>query len=233
MHVIRMSHPAKNALSSDLMGWLEGQFDAAGAAPVLLTGSEGVFCAGLNLKEVASLDAAGMERFLRQIDRLAARIFDHPAPVVAALGGHAIAGGAVLAACCDWRVATSDPRTRIGVNEVALGVCYPPVILRILAHRFPSAQRERLMLGAELHAPAEALALGLVDQLADDPVAAAELRLKHLASHPSGTYAHTKALLRRGVTTLDAADERRFKGHELAVWLSAEVQARVAAVLKR
>jgi enoyl-CoA hydratase/carnithine racemase len=233
MHTIRMAHPAKNALSTGLMTWLEEELARAGSEPILLTGSGDAFCAGLDLKEVAALDRAGLERFLRQIDRLAARLFDHPAPVVAAVNGHAIAGGAVLVQCCDWRVAVADARVRIGVNEVALGACYPPSILRILRHRLAAECRERVLLGAHLYAPQQAQAVGLVDELADDVEVAAGRRLEELAAHPRSAYAHTKAILRRGVSAVAPEEDRRFVEQELPLWLSAEVRDRMRAVLKR
>ena len=233
MQTIRMAHPGKNALSTPLMAWLEGELDRAGREPILLTGTGDAFCAGLDLKEVASLDRTGMERFLRQIDRIAARIFDHPAPVVAAVNGHAIAGGAVLAACCDWRVATSNPKTRIGVNEVALGACYPPKILRILLHRVSAQHRARVLLGAHLYGPDDAVTYALADEVADDCEAAATKRLSELAAHPRAAYAHTKALIRRGVTTLGAEEERRFVEVELGQWTGDELKQRIQSVLKR
>ncbi|MBI5362873.1 MAG: enoyl-CoA hydratase/isomerase family protein [Planctomycetes bacterium] len=233
MHTIRMNHPGKNALSTKLMTWIEEELERAGDQPILLTGSADAFCAGLDLREIASLGRGALERFLRQIDRIAARLYDHPAPVVAAVNGHAIAGGAVLMTCCDWRVATTNPKTRIGVNEVALGVCYPPKILKILLHRISAQNRARLLLGAHLHAPADALEVGLVDELADDVDAAAAKRIAELSAHPRAAYAHTKALLRRGVTTLGAEDERRFTEMELPLWISDVVKERVQAVLKR
>lgn len=233
MYTIQMAQPGKNALSTVSMTWLDAELDRAGSAPILLTGSDDAFCAGLDLKEVASLDRAGMERFLRHVDRIAMRLFDHPAPVVAALNGHAIAGGCVLALCCDWRVATTNPRTRIGVNEIALGAAYPPRILKIVLHRISAQNRARVLLGAHLHAPEEARALGLVDELADDPLALATKRLGELSAHPRAGYAHAKALLRRGVTTLGAEDERRFADVELPLWLGDDVRRKIDAVLKR
>ncbi len=233
MYTIRMAHPGKNAVSSDLMSWLGSELERAGSEPILLTGTADAFCAGLDLKEVARLDLATMERFLRAFDRIVARLFDHPAPVVGALNGHAIAGGCVLALCCDWRVATKEPRTRIGINEVALGACYPPVTVRVVTHRLPAQHRERIVLGAGLVSTADALAIGLVDELADDVEAAARSRLDALSAHPRATYAHTKALLCRGVTSISAEDERRFREQEAPLWVSGEIRARIEAVLKR
>jgi enoyl-CoA hydratase len=233
MHTIRMAHPGKNAVSSDLMSWLADEVERAGREPILLTGSGDAFSAGLDLKEVARLDTAAMERFLRTFDRIVARLFDHPAPVVAALNGHAIAGGCVLALCCDWRVATKEPRARIGINEVALGACYPPVTLRVVLHRLAPQHKERIVLGAGLFSSADALAVGLVDELADDVEAAAKARLEALSAHPRATYAHTKALLRRGVTSAGTDDERRFREHEVALWTGEELKQRIAAALQR
>lgn len=231
MHEIRMQHPAKNALGSDLMGWLETELGRAGSQPILLTGSADAFSAGLNLKEVASLDGQGMERFLARLDAISVRLFHHPAPTVACINGHAIAGGCVLAMCCDWRIARRDPKTRIGVNEVSIGACFPPAILKILVHRLPPQARERVLLGAGLFDVDGALAVGLVDEVADDAEAAAAKRITALAAHPRPTYALTKAALRAGVTNLTPTDERRFREQEVPLWTSHEMKERVAAVL--
>lgn len=233
MFEIRMNHPSKNALGNDLMGWLEARLDEADGQPILLTGSGDAFCAGLNLRELASFDRGGMEKFLRRIDALAARLYDHPAPTVACINGHAIAGGCILALCCDHRVAKADPKIRIGVNEVALGACYPPAILRIVMRRVAPHWHERVMLGASLFSPQDALAIGLIDEIAEDAESAAKKRLDALSAHPRTTYARTKALIRRGVCSVSAEDERRFRDEELAIWTSPEVKARVTAVLAR
>lgn len=230
MHEIRMDYPAKNALGHDMMGALEGELDRAGGAPILITGSGGAFSAGLNLRDIASLGAGEMAAFLRRVDALAERLYLHPAPVVAAIDGHAIAGGCVLALCCDWRVATRSPRARIGLNEVALGVCYPPAICAIVRRRLPAQHVERVMLGAELFDPDAALALGLVDELSETPAELARKRLTALSAHPRGAYAHTKSVL-RGAPLVDPAAEQRFREVELPIWTSDDVRARVLAVL--
>lgn len=229
---IRMEHPNKNALGPALVGWLEERFAEAGERPILLTGEGGAFCAGLDLRHVAALDAAEMEAWLRRLDRLVVRLFEHPAPTVALVNGHAIAGGCVLAVCCDHRVATDDERVRIGANEVALGACFPPAILAMMQHRLPAQHRSRVLLGAELFTPREALRLGLVDEVAEDAEPVARRRLAALAAHPPGTYAITKAALRAGAAP-GPEDERRFVEDEVPIWTSPAIRARVLAVLER
>lgn len=226
-----MDHPGRNALGDDLIGWLEDSFDAAGAEPVLLTGTGTSFCAGLDLKQVARSDRAQLEIFLRRIDALALRIYLHPAPTVAWINGHAIAGGCVLALCCDQRIATRAERARLGLNEVALGACFPPAIRRIMAHRIPSAQLSEVMLGARLFDMAGAQARGLVDELVDDDGERARACLEALSNHPRDAYRITKLALREEAVRVTREDEARFVGPELDGWASDEIRARIAQVL--
>ncbi len=231
---IRLEGPGKNALGTPLMTSVLRQLEAARGAPVLLRGHGDAFSAGLDLKEVLSLDGPGMERFLRLLGDLAAALFDHPGPTVALVNGHAIAGGCVLALCCDARVGVRAPRARLGLNEVALGLRFPGRLLRILRHQAPAL--DRLVLGAALHDPEAALALGVLDALAPDEVAAeaqARERLAALAALPPAAYAAAKADLRRGVSRTDDAEEAAFLRDVLPAWTSDELKARIRAVLKR
>lgn len=231
MYEIRMKHPAKNALGNDLMGWLEFELERAGKEPILFTGTEDSFSAGLNLKEVASLDERGMEMFLRRMDDLVTRVYHHPAPTVACINGHAIAGGCVLAMCCDWRVARRDPKLKIGVNEVAIGACFPPATMGILKQRLAPHVRDRIMLGAGLSDVEEALALGLIDEIADDVEDTAQMRIEILSSHPRATYTLTKQVLRAGVTDVPPAALERFRKKEVPLWVAPDMKERVAVVL--
>ena len=134
---IRIAGPGMNALGSTLMNDILAQIDAAGDQPLLFVGEGKAFSAGLDLKEVLSLDAAGMRAFLDLLEQLTLRVYQHPAPTVAAVHGHAIAGGAVLARACDVVVVPAEGRSRVGLNEVALGLHFPPALLQILMARIP------------------------------------------------------------------------------------------------
>src|SRR5580700_9553249 len=103
MFEITMAGPAKNAMGAAMLTWLLERLDVARGQPVLLTGSGDAFSAGLNLKEVSSLDAPAMDVFLRLLERCMSAYYLYPAPIVAAVNGHAIAGGAVLTLACDHR----------------------------------------------------------------------------------------------------------------------------------
>lgn len=229
---IVMEGPGKNALGTAMMDHLLERIEQAGGHPLLLTGAGDAFSAGLNLKEVHALDAAGMEAFLRKLERLFSTLYTYPGPTVALVNGHAIAGGCILALCCDHRVMKADAGARVGLNEVALGLRFPPGVLRLVRERLSPAHVCEVLLGAGLHGPEGALRLGLVDEVSADAAAVARERLAALAAHPDQAYAATKRAL-RGRTLLDVPGyEETFRGL-LPSWSSDELKQRIVSVLKR
>jgi enoyl-CoA hydratase/carnithine racemase len=233
MKEVILDGPGKNALGTELMRSIRSQLAAAAGEPVLLTGAGDAFSAGLNLKEVAGLDARGMLEFLALLEDLVLDLYLYPGPMVALVNGHAIAGGCVLALCADHRVAKASAHSRIGLNEVALGVRFPPRVLCLARARLPVAHRERVLLGAELYSPEHARELGLVDEVADDASSRAGERLANLARHPRDTFAATKLALRRQEIEPTAEQRAWFAEHDLPVWTAPETKERVRAVLRR
>jgi enoyl-CoA hydratase len=227
---IVMKGPGKNSLGTEMMDWLLARLREAGSAPVLLTGDGDGFSAGLNLKEVASLDPLQMESFLRKFDTLAETLYTYPGPTVAYINGHAIAGGCVLALCCDYQVALNNLKTRIGLNELALGAAFPPKTLSIARQRIPHEHANRVLLGAGLYPPEEALRLGLIDEVSDDAAEVSRRRLDHLASHPPKTYAAVKQTLRW--LPADPAIDDKLRAI-VPCWTSPEVKRKLSEALKR
>ncbi|HEY8041526.1 MAG TPA: enoyl-CoA hydratase/isomerase family protein [Polyangiaceae bacterium] len=232
MVTLTMKAPGKNALSSGLMTWLIERLDEARGEPVFLTGDGDAFSAGLNLKEVASLDHPGMERFLGTLERMVAALFHYPGPLVAWVNGHAIAGGCIVALACDVRLVTASPAARIGLNEVPLGLRFPPRTWRLVRHRVPAHAVERVVLEGALHGPETALRLGLVDEIVAGE-AEARAFAERMASVPRDAYGAAKRALRDGALDVDAAEERRFLEEVVPRWITPELKAKLAAVLAR
>jgi len=228
---LTVAGPGKNSLSSAVMQDLLLGLRSAGDRPLLVTGAGDAFSAGLNLREVASLDRPGMERFLLLLDDLIDALFGYPGPVVACVNGHAIAGGCVLVLCCDHRVAADDPAIRIGLNEVALGLEFPPKILALARRRIPRRWQERVLLDARLHPPRTARELGLIDEVAADPMPVARERLERLAAHPLPVYAATKRALRAGALDLPEEARQYFREQVVPAWCAPETKERVRAAL--
>ncbi|HEY6460558.1 MAG TPA: enoyl-CoA hydratase/isomerase family protein [Polyangiaceae bacterium] len=232
MITLSMSAPGKNALSSQLMTWIVDRLGEARGEPVLLTGEGDAFSAGLNLKEVASLDGEGMQRFLGALERMVDALFNYPGPTVAWINGHAIAGGCIVALACDHRLMTSQPRARIGLNEVPLGLRFPPKTWRLVRHRLPANAIERVVLEGGLHAPDVALRLGLVDEVVAGE-AEARAYADRIAGLQLGAYAAAKRALRAGVLDVGPEEERAFREDVLPTWITPDLKARLAAVLAR
>lgn len=228
---IRIEGPGKNALGTARMQEVLDAVRAADGAPLLLTGAGDAFSAGLDLKEVYQADLATMKVFLERLTTLLVELLHHPAPTVAAINGHAIAGGALVALVCDHRIMTTQPRARVGLNEVALGLRFPPRILRMVQHRIDASHLHEVLLGAGLHGPEDAVRVGFADVLADDPVAAATAWLQTTGSYPRDAYAAAKRALNHGADTVDAEADARFRDEVLPVWTGPAIKRTIAGFL--
>jgi enoyl-CoA hydratase len=221
----------KNALGTAVMRELLRGLAAAGGAPVLLRGAGDVFSAGLNLVEIAGLDDEGMRAYLGVLEDLIRGLYLYPGPLVVHVHGHAIAGGAILALCCDHRVCAPDPSLKFGLNEVALGLRFPRSILQLVRRRIATQSLDEVVLGAHLFTPAEALRVGFVDELGD--LDRARERLAILARHPADIYAATKAELRAGVLVEDPALRRAFIDEALPAWTAPALKQRLLGFLNK
>ncbi|MDA1265887.1 MAG: enoyl-CoA hydratase/isomerase family protein [Planctomycetota bacterium] len=227
---IHLDLPARNAIDHDFLDVAEAALRGAGGGPILLRGTEKAFCAGLNLKFLPTLSADELEAFLVRADAFFGALWHHPGPVVACVEGHAIAGGAVVLQACDLRIGTDRADVRIGVNELALGACYPPNALRIMETRLGAQHATRVILGAELFAPQAALAVGLLDRVEVDPSMVARAEIERLASFPADAYRYIKAQLREPLRP-SAAEVAQWRGEALAQWRSPALLERIRAAL--
>jgi Delta3-Delta2-enoyl-CoA isomerase len=209
--VVRLTCGKANALNPRSLAAIERALDEATggeARGVVLTGYERFFSAGLDLVTLYGLERDAMDGFMAWFDAVMLRVFAFPRPVVAAIGGHAVAGGAVLALACDARVMGADAG-RFGLNEIRLGVPFPASAIEIVRHAIPARWIEQVLYGGELFDPREALARGLVTDLVDgDAVEAARQVCARLAAAPPGAFETIKTALKgpaveRARTTLE------------------------------
>jgi enoyl-CoA hydratase len=197
--LVRVDRPPANALDPELLHELRGVADeltAAGPGAVVLMGRERFFSAGIDLKLVPTLDADGRRAMVDGINRLAAAWYSFPRPLVCAVNGHAIAGGMVIALCGDYRVGCTQGK--LGLTELSAGVPYPAVPIAVVRAELSPAAARVLALRAHLVDPEEALALGLVDELAapEDVLERALVVAGEMAELPATAYWDTKRELR-------------------------------------
>lgn len=171
-----------NAFDDDLIDGVHAALDQAeGARAVVLAGREGVLSGGFDLGVVSGGGPAA-EALVARGGELLRRLATHPSPIVTACTGHAVALGAVLLLATHYRVA-ADADVRIGLNEVAIGMPLPPLLIALGEKRLNAARRTEAMLLARLFSPREAVDVGFVDEVvpAASVVAAAVDRARDLA----------------------------------------------------
>ena len=142
---LRMESGKVQALDLELVMDLRAAIGAAradDAPPVVLTGTGTSFSAGVDLFRVVREGEPYVSRFLPALADLLLDLFTYPGPLVTAINGHAVAGGALIAWCGDLRV-MADGKGRIGVPELRVGVPFPAVAIEILRLAAAACGRHR------------------------------------------------------------------------------------------
>jgi enoyl-CoA hydratase/carnithine racemase len=227
---IAFSGPGKGSLSTERMTNMLAAIREAKGRPLYLTGEGNTFSAGLDLKEVVASDRAALEKYLGLLEVLVTELYEYPGPTVAYVNGHAIAGGCVMALTCDWRVMTPRDGARIGLNEVAIGLQFPPRTFEMCRRRVQGPAFERVVLEAGLYDASTARDLGLVDTLGDEVDARAQL--DKLAGYPSAAYAATKSAA-RGRLEVSPAVQKHFVEEVVPTWAAPELKDRLKARLAK
>jgi enoyl-CoA hydratase len=235
--VLRLCHGKSNALDLELCEALEralGVEERGDARALVLTGTGGIFCAGVDLRRLLAEGPSYVARFLPALDALFLRILRLEKPLVGALNGHAIAGGAVIAGGCDLRLFARGNGT-IAVPELKVGVPFPATAVELARELFPPALLgQALYLGRAWKAE-ECLAAGIVDELVEPAELAGRAleRARELAAVPGASFALTKRLRRRSVLEQLERHAARDAAQTLALWSSAETLAAVDAFVQR
>lgn len=232
--VLRLAKARGNAIDEPLVEELtraaaEAASDADVRGVLLASDHPKLFCPGLDLVALAEYDRASMERFMRAFAVMVWGLYGLPKPVVAAVGGAAVAGGCILALTADHRVLKRG--APIGLNEVKIGVPLPWSVTRLLlAIASPPALGRIALLGRNF-ADAEAIEAGLADELAEAEgfEAACLARLGEYAEKDPQAFAATKAWLRQGVLAEMMAGEDEHIGPFLDGWFSRATRERIRA----
>jgi 3,2-trans-enoyl-CoA isomerase len=232
---IRMDRPPANALNPELVGKLLAALEAVrmdGAHAIVLTGRPGMFSGGLDVPELLPLDRRHIEDFWSQFFTLTRQLAASPVPVIAAVSGHAPAGGAVLALNCDWRIGVSG-KYRIGLNEVQVGLPVPATVLVALEQAVGPRVARRVATRGELLSMDDAVAVGLLDELVapDELLPTALSRARELLALPpvamNTTRLATKSRLIEALAS--SSDVAAATGW----WFSAETQAEMRKLVAR
>jgi len=200
IHEIRMARPPVNALDISLVRALRdaiAEAPANGARGIVLSGAEGMFSAGVDVPALLQRDRQGVGEFWAEFFALCGSIAASSIPVVAAITGHAPAGGAVLALFCDYRI-MAHGIYKIGLNEVQVGLSVPEPIQFAMRRIVGAYRAERLLVAGTLVDAEQAHAIGLVDELptVEQVVVRSVLWLADLLKAPPKAMSRTRAIAR-------------------------------------
>lgn len=234
---LRLARPPVNALDPALVAALKQAVERApaeGAEALVLSGSPGLFSAGLDIPALLRLDRAAMRAFWKDFFGLCAALARCPVPAAAAVTGHSPAGGAVLAIFCDWRVMARGG-FRIGLNEVQVGLTVPDCIQAALRRLVGPSRAERLLVAGAMLDPDAARATGLVDELAgaEDVVRRALAWLEPLLELPRQAMLGTRRLARADLAALFDDPAALPVDEFLDGWFAPEAQATLHALVER
>lgn len=202
--LIRMDDGKANAINFAMLDGLNEALDTAeaGAKAIVLSGREGRFSGGFDLKALASFGQADVARLLDEGAKLLVRLYGGPLPVVAACTGHAIAMGAFIVNACDTRVGAAGDY-KIGANETSNGMNLPIFALELSRDRLNPQHLTRALVQAFIYDPQGAVEAGYLDMLvtADAVERQAIAIATQLAALPGAAYAANKYGVRKA--TLD------------------------------
>ena len=201
--VLTLSHGKANALDIEFCEALAARFSElrrSAAKAVVVTGQGRIFSAGVDLKRLSEGGADYVRKFLPVLHKLYDAVFYHPKPVVAAINGHAIAGGCVLACCADRRIMARESG-RVGVTELLVGVPFPALAFEIVRFAVPSRHLAEFTLSGATYTSDVALQRGWIDEVAEpaDLIADAVAVAQELALLSPAAFAQTKAQIRQPV----------------------------------
>jgi enoyl-CoA hydratase len=205
------------------------------ARAAIITGQERFFSGGLDLPTLVELDRPAFRGFMEVFERVMLKCFLLPVPVVAAINGHAVAGGCVLSLMADVRIAAEKEGMRIGLNEAQLGLGLPSVVIEPLRAQVPAASLARIALAGELFDAGAALAVGLVHEVVPEGALSARAleKAKQLAALPPAGMREIKASLREPVAALTRARGREEAERWLDTWFAPETQRVLRATVAK
>jgi enoyl-CoA hydratase len=234
--VLRLAHGKVNALDVEMCQAIPETLKKVfedGFRAVVLTADGPAFSAGVDLFRVLDGGPDYTDRLIATLSEALLALFRFPLPVVAAVNGHAIAGGAAIACACDYRLAADGPG-RIGVSELAVGVPYPLSVLEIVRYA-TGRYAEEVMFTARTYPPAEARDRGFVHEVvpADELLGRALATAEALGSVPAAAYQATKQGLRGPLIDMVVREQRVVDAQIRRLWSAPEATASIRGYMDR
>jgi enoyl-CoA hydratase len=233
---LRLAHGKASALDVELLDALLHELDGVGedVRALILTGTGSIFSAGVDLFRLTQGGPDYVRNFLPLLCRFLRKLFSFPRPVVAAVNGHAIAGGCVITLACDARL-MADGVGRIGLPELLVGVPFPTAALEVVRFAVPREKVQSLIYTGRTLSARDALAEGLIEEVVapDALLSRAQELAQRLAQIPPSVFSLTKLSLRaEALERIDRTGERQDQA-ALQVWSAPQTHGHIREYLHR
>ncbi len=237
--IVRLSRGVTNALDLELVNELgvlleRIEHDASVSALVLGSGNVKFFSIGFDIPHLFELPRQDFQTFFTAFNRVCHRLYTLPKPTVAALTGHAVAGGCILALCCDYRF-IAEGKKLMGLNEIKLGVPVPYLADCVLRELVGTRYAREMIDTGEFYMPADSLRMGLVDQVlpAGDVIMRAVEKAKFLGAWPREAFALIKQNRVEEVEQRVLASREEKERLFLDSWYSDEARQRLKEAIEK
>ncbi len=201
---------------------------------VVLAGKGNFFSAGLDVIELYNYDEVKIEQLFEALFEAMKALLSFSKPLVAAVNGHAPAGGCILAICADYRIMAAG-KFRIGLNEVPVGIIMPPFIFETYAYLLGKGKAAQFVLEGKLCTNEEALESGLVNEVLDqEKVLEASIeKVKSFTKFSANTWSKSKMNMRKELIANFQSFDAQTKQDLLEQWWSNETRGILGALVDR
>jgi 3,2-trans-enoyl-CoA isomerase len=236
--VVRLERGKVNAINEAVVDELRSAFGRLLADPavraVVLTGTRPFFSFGFDIPELYDYPREEFTSFLRKFTNFTRHLFVYPRPIVAAINGHAVAGGCILATACDHRVMVSG-KAKISLNELTFGSTIFQSAIELMRYWVGSRSAEVIVFGGGMYSAEQARDLGLIDTVTDaDSLSdlAAELAERLCGRNPEA-FAHAKSMLRQPIIDRILKYEEQSIKKFVDIWYSDRVRENLQKITIR
>lgn len=236
--IVQLRRGKVNALNHDMVEEIRATFRSLEADDavrgVIITGTPGIFSAGLDLIELYDYDREKMEAFFISFGSMHIEMAKFSKPLIAAVTGYSPAGGTVIAVTADYRIMADDPKYTIGLNEVAVNIQISNNLIEAYSFWIGQGNAHRYILEGKLLNGKEAFACGLVQEVcpAEEVMHRAEQKMQHYLKADHDILLNTKAKLRKPWLDKLTTDASVDLGEANSIWWKPEVRAKMKAYIE-
>lgn len=233
--VIKLNRGKVHALNETLVEELSANFNDMKydntVKSIILTGTGKFFSFGLDIPELMPYSRESFEDFIIKFCNLYSQIYMFPKPVICAVNGHAIAGGFILASCCDYRLMVTG-KARITLNEITFGSSLFAGNLEILKALVGIHNAELIALRGKMYSAEQAREMNLVDRLVseNDLMAEAVYMADSYAQKDKTAFNSIKKLIRQPVYEAYKTREELAIREFVKIWYSEYTRSQIAEI---